>query len=180
MAGAARAAGVSVGLVQHYFANKQELLQATFSSVRADTLARVDAAIARAEQRGERIEHMLADNLLQLLPLDAVRREETLLGQAFAGLALEDERLAEHLRVAQHALRARVAQGLANGKECGEVEADADTEAEAHGLVALAEGLAARLLVSDTRAERRWARDAIRQQAARLCPGACGQHPRAR
>lgn len=177
VAGAAGSAGASVGMVQHYYASKEALLRDTFTAVRADVLARVDAAVVRSERRHARIEQMLARSLKQLLPLDARRREEAYLMQAFAGLALEDEALAGHLRDAHRAHRERIALALSNGKRCGEVEGETDVDAEAYGLISLTEGLSARLLVSATRPERRWAGHALEAQAARLCPGPCHHHP---
>lgn len=177
MAGAARSAGVSVGMVQHYYANKEALLRDTFTAVRGDVLARVDAAVSRAERRHTRIEEMLARSLQQLLPLDARRREEAYLMRSFAGLALEDESLAGHLVEAHRAHRQRVALGLSNGKQCGEVLSHTDVDAASYALIALTDGLAAQLLASATRDERRWARHALQAEAARLCPGPCGHHP---
>ena len=176
VAGAARSAGASVGMVQHYYASKEALLGETYRSVRADVLARVDAAVALAERRHARIERMLARSLKQLLPLDAQRREEAYLMQAFAGLALEDETLAARLRDAHRTHRELVALALSNGQRCGEVEAETDVDAEAYGLISLTEGLSARLLVSATRPERRWAGQVLEAQAARLCPGPCHHH----
>lgn len=176
MAKAASAAGVSVGLVQHYFASKDELLMQTASAVRHDVLARIDAATARSEAHGARIESMLTDGLAQLLPLDNRRRDETYLMHAFAGLALEHEPLRRHLRAEQDQVVARAVQALQNGKVCGEVDPDADVETAGYAVIALTEGLAARLLVHAGRPQRAWAAAAIAEQAARLCPGECSHY----
>lgn len=175
---AAEAAGVSVGLVQHYFASKEELLIETAMTVRFDVLARVDAAIADSEQDGARIETMLADSLAQMLPLDGRRREEVYLVQAFASMAVEHSLLRDHVRAGQEQLAARVVEALRNGKQCGEVEANTDTEAAGYAAIALAEGLAAHLLIHAGRSQRAWAGDAIVELSARLCPGTCNHYPR--
>lgn len=174
MARAAEAAGVSVGLVQHYYGSKEELLIDTFAAVRADVLTRIDAEIARAEKRGARIEEMLADGLGQLLPLGGRRRSEVYVAHAFAGLALEDATLRAHLRAAQEQVQERVATGLANGKKCGEVDPALDVDEAAYALMALTDGLAARLLVHAGPAQRTWALESIRSRVADLCPGECG------
>lgn len=169
----AEAAGVSVGLVQHYYGSKEELLIDAFAAVRADVLTRIDAEIARAEKRGARIEEMLVDGLGQLLPLGSRRRDEVYVAHAFAGLALEDETLRGHLRTAQEQLQQRVSTGLTNGKECGEVDADLDVDQAAYGLVALTDGLAARLLIHAGPSQRTWAVESLRARATELCPGEC-------
>ncbi|MBA4024374.1 MAG: TetR family transcriptional regulator [Gordonia sp.] len=174
VARAAEAAGVSVGLVQHYYSSKEELLIDTFASVRADVFTRIDAEIARAEKRGSRIEQMLFDGLAQLLPIGARKRDEVYVAHAFAGLALEDPTLRGHLRTANEQLQQRVAVGLTNGKECGEVDPSLDVDEAAYALVALTDGLAARLLVHAGAAQKKWALDSIRACARELCPGECG------
>lgn len=176
MAKAADAAGVSVGMVQHYFATKDQLLIDTARAVRHDVLARIDAATARSEARGARIESMLADGLAQLLPLDNRRRHETYLMHAFTGMALEHQPLRRHLRAEHEQLVARVVLALRNGKVCGEVDPDTDAETAGYATMALTEGLAARLLVHAGRRQRDWATAALADQAAQLCPGACSHY----
>ncbi|MDN5853330.1 MAG: TetR family transcriptional regulator, partial [Actinomycetia bacterium] len=88
IAGVAQSADVSVGLVQHYYSSKEQLLLDTFRTVCQDVLARVDAAIVRAERRHERIEQMLLDGLEQLLPRTKKRRDEEHLEHSIAGTAL--------------------------------------------------------------------------------------------
>jgi AcrR family transcriptional regulator len=170
----AEAAGVSVGMVQHYYGSKEELLIDAFAAVRADVLTRIDGEIARAEKRGARIEEMLVDGLGQLLPIGARRRDEVYVAHAFAGLALEDATLQVHLRAAHEQLQNRVAIGLTNGKECGEVDTELDVDLAAYSLVALTDGLAARLLIHTGGTQRSWALQSIRARAADLCPGKCG------
>ena len=173
---AAEAADVSVGLVQHYFASKEELLIETAITVRSDVLTRVDAAIAEAEKDGARIETMLADGLAQMLPLDERRREEVYLVQAFASMAVEHSSLRQHVRAGQEQMASRVDEALRNGKQCGEVDADTDTEAAGYAAIALADGLSAHLLIHADRAQRVWARTALAEQSARLCPGTCNHY----
>lgn len=171
----AAAAGVSVGLVQHYYASKEELLVETLGTVLDDVLARVDTASARAERRHARIERMMAAALEQLLPLDRVRQEETYLRHAFAALALDREVLRPHQRRFDELLTARAVRAIENGTRCGEVARDVDAPLEAEALLALAGGLASRLLVDDRLAHRRRARQAIAGRAAALFAGPCAR-----
>jgi AcrR family transcriptional regulator len=175
IANAAAAAGVSVGLVQHYYASKDDLLAATFASVRQDILERVATATELAERRHDRIERMLLAGLEELLPLDRRRHEEAYLTAAFAGLALEREPLREHLRRSDSGLLGRVVTAIDNGKACGEVPPETDAATQGFLLLSLAEGLAARLLVHAGAQERAWARGALRQQAAHTFPGRCAR-----
>ncbi|WP_165945616.1 TetR/AcrR family transcriptional regulator [Micromonospora sp. KC606] len=176
IAGVARSAGISVGLVQHYYSSKEELLLDAFRSVRQDILDRIDASIVRAERRHERIELMLRDALEQFLPLSRQRTDETNLMHAFAGLALENRSLHPGLRDAHSAHQTRVETALENGKVCGEVEAVTDSRAEAYALLALTDGLAVRLLTAPGRAQRTWARQALSREISRLFPGECRHH----
>lgn len=176
IAGVAQAAEVSVGLVQHYYSSKEQLLLDTFRTVRQDVLARVDAAIVRAERRHERIEQMLLDGLEQLLPLTRKRRDEVHLVHSFAGAALENAVLQPGFREALTEHQSRVEQALENGKLCGEVESATDSPAEAYALLALTDGLAARLLTQRSQAQRVWARAALARETARLFPGECHRH----
>ncbi len=173
IARAAQAAGVSVGLVQHYYASKKDLLADAFAAVRSDVLTRIDAEIARSEKRGARIETMVVDGLSQLLPIGTRRRAEVYLSHAFAGLALEDETLRVQLRDARRQLQDRVSTALANGITCGEVDADTDPEQAAYGLLALTDGLASHLLTQSGPQPRAWSAAVLRARAGELCPGEC-------
>ncbi|GAB2702824.1 TetR/AcrR family transcriptional regulator [Nocardia thraciensis] len=80
-------AGVSVRLVQYYFGNKEELIRATFRAVIDDAatqfMRRVEELGANAGPRDT-----LRTILLGLLPLDEVRRENTIVLAAFHAAAL--------------------------------------------------------------------------------------------
>lgn len=176
IAGIARAAGVSVGMVQHYYDSKDDLFADTFVSIRSDIEQRADAAIAEAEKQGDRIENMLFAGLSQLLPLDSERQQETYLTRVFAGLALENERLAATLIASDDALTTRIAQGLENGKECGEVEPNTDSDIAAYALLALTNGLAGRLLMHSHKERQLWSQQSVAKHLAHLCPGECSRY----
>ncbi|UPK76299.1 TetR family transcriptional regulator C-terminal domain-containing protein [Nocardioidaceae bacterium SCSIO 66511] len=176
IAGVAQTADISVGLVQHYYSSKEELLLDTYRTVNDDVLARVDGAVVRAERRHERIEQMLLAALEQFLPITKKRRNEVRLVRAFAGAALENSALQPGYRAALAEHQTRTEQALENGKLCGEVDPSTESAAEAYALLALADGLAGSLLVRQSRTQQSWARAALAREAARLFPGECRRH----
>ncbi|MFE7225556.1 TetR/AcrR family transcriptional regulator [Nocardioides sp. NPDC057577] len=175
VAGTAKAAGVSVGLVQHYYDSKESLLADTLSRLLIDIEVRVDAAITLAERDHARIEHMLGAGLLELLPLSPVHRDETYLRHAFAGLALDNPTLAEHQRAFDRRFRDRITQAVRNGMECGEVIPDTDSLLEGEAAFALTQGLAARLLLDGHDGARNRAKAAIAARMASVFVGPCAR-----
>ncbi|MFI5477564.1 TetR/AcrR family transcriptional regulator [Streptomyces rubiginosohelvolus] len=135
-------AGMSVGLVQHYFTAKDEMLLATFTRVNERFTTRVDASVNRGEAEGRTIADMLRQALAELIPLDAARREEFRVRLAFSGQAAHSTRLATVQRETLAGVRARVARAIDNGTECGEVAKAIDAAEQALRIVAFAEGLA--------------------------------------
>ena len=118
------------------------------------------------------------DGLSQLLPIGTRRRDEVYVAHAFAGLALEDESLRGALRSAHEQLHERVATGLTNGKECGEVRPGVDVDEASYGLVALTDGMGGRLLIHQGQAQRAWAISGLHERVAELCPGECAHRKR--
>lgn len=78
----ARACGVSIGTVQHYFATKDDMLVAAYAGV----VVRVRARIA-AVGLGDDVRQNLARVLTELLPLDQERRAEARVQLAFSARA---------------------------------------------------------------------------------------------
>lgn len=176
IAGTARAAGVSVGLVQHYYADKDALVADAMHAIRADVEGRVEAATALAEARHERIEDMVFAGLCELLPLDERRRAEAYLRHSFAGLALEDQRLARRLRESEASLTARAVGAIENGVACGEVTDATTAPLVGHELVVLAEGLSARLLGEPAAEARDLALATLRRRLGEVFPGFCRRY----
>lgn len=134
-------AGVSVGLVQHYFASKDDLLRYAYTQVTERVLAR---AVRRAEELDKHrssIRRALGESLAERLPLDEARRAEWRVLFTFTARAVDRPDLAAMRNQTEAAIRARLAQAIANGKECGEVPPDTDTDSAATGLLAAVEGL---------------------------------------
>lgn len=151
MAKVAAEAGISVGLVQHYFARKDDLILFAYGQVLADARRRAETRIATGERNHEPIRTMLFDALAQLLPLDARRRSQYRISEAFWGRALDSPDLARTAQRTAADLRAEVARAVRNGKECGEVEEAVDSEAAALRISAMVDGLARVLYQESTR-----------------------------
>ncbi|BCM72927.1 MULTISPECIES: TetR/AcrR family transcriptional regulator [Streptomyces] len=135
-------AGMSVGLVQHYFTAKDEMLLATFTRVNRRFTARVDELVNRGEAEGRTIAVMLRQALAELLPLDDTRRAEHLVRLAFADQAAHNTRLATVQKETLADIRSRVAQAIDNGTVCGEVTGTVDAADQALRIVACTDGLA--------------------------------------
>ncbi|MFI6031685.1 TetR/AcrR family transcriptional regulator [Amycolatopsis magusensis] len=123
----AAAAGVTTGMVQHYFRTKEEMLLFALEAVSE----RVEARIA-AHPRGAL--ELVRALLVEQLPLDETRRAEGRVALAFQAAATHSEAIAAKLREASEGLRAHLA-GLLR-----EVTS-ADPHQTATALLALVEGL---------------------------------------
>ncbi|MDA0632578.1 TetR/AcrR family transcriptional regulator [Nonomuraea sp. MCN248] len=133
----ATAAGMSIGLVQHYFASKDEMLLYATVLLRDRLSERLRHGLAGMESAAPR--DVLRALLVTLLPLDAEARTETLVGVAVFIRALNDETLAARYREGQTRLAAAVA-GCLQG-----LTTDPGTAADT--LLALVDGLASGLLL---------------------------------
>ncbi len=135
-------AGISVGLIQHYFADKDALLRFAY----ADCLRRIDARIATRIEAGEAarepISTMLLDCLRELLPVDAERTTEFRVERTLWTAAFTDESLAAIAARATADTHRRIAAAIDNGKHCGEVDTAADSAAAATMILATTRGLA--------------------------------------
>ncbi|GAA0929011.1 TetR/AcrR family transcriptional regulator [Virgisporangium aurantiacum] len=173
----AATAGISVGLVQHYFKSKDDMLLFAFTHVRDRIDARVAEGVAAGVRSGARIEHVLLDALGELLPLDERRHRECRVTLAFAGRTVDNPRLAEALNAGAEGVRARLAEAIHNGKECGEVPVETDDRLEAVRLLSLVDGLALHAFTGPGSVSPDAARAALARHLGTLFPGPC-HHPR--
>lgn len=146
IANVARSAQVSVGLVQHYFDSKDVLVQASYDACLDRVGTRIESVIELGEHQRSPIRVMIESALNQLLPLDEARTAESRLRQEFLGLSVRNPRLTETARHRDSELLLRLTAGIENGKTCGEVEPNHDSEASAKSLLTLCHGTAARSL----------------------------------
>lgn len=170
----AKEAGISVGLVQHYYRSKDAMLADAHTAVITRVEARADRAVIDAESRRARIEHILVEALAELLPLDGERRDEWYLSRAFAAAALENDDLRAALVAGEQRLRSRVAGAVRNGRDCGELVDDVDEQVEAAALLAHVSALADQLAWS-TGLDADAVLDVLRRDCARLLPGPCSR-----
>ncbi|MFI2619610.1 TetR/AcrR family transcriptional regulator [Streptomyces sp. NPDC018584] len=166
-------AGMSVGLVQHYFTAKDEMLLATFTRVNGRFTARVDELVNRGEAEGRTIAEMLRQALTELIPLDDDRRAEFLVRRAFADQAAHNARLADVQKETLVGIRSRVAQAIKNGTVCGEVPQEMDAADQALRIVAFAEGLALHRHVDPDGTPEPAILAALDQQLDRVFTGTC-------
>ncbi|WP_436492110.1 TetR/AcrR family transcriptional regulator [Actinokineospora sp. HUAS TT18] len=110
----AEAAGVSAGLVQHYFRTKQAMLLAAMDSVAGQVEARVRSAQADREPADA-----LREIARQLVPLDDERATEGRVSLAFVAHAIADPELAAVYRETWQRLEDLLAQliAAARGRE---------------------------------------------------------------
>lgn len=146
-------AGISVGLIQHYFANKDELLRFSYEDCLRRSADRVAQHISDGEAAGQPISAMLLAGLAELLPLDTERTMEFRVDRSLWTQSLNNPELAEIARRAHHELCGRIATAIQNGKECGEVDAEVDSAAAATMITSAARGLADALSIEPQRVE---------------------------
>ncbi|MEV8360643.1 TetR/AcrR family transcriptional regulator [Streptomyces niveus] len=166
-------AGMSVGLVQHYFTAKDEMLLATFTRVNGRFTARVDELVNRGETEGRTIAEMLRQALAELMPLDDARRAEFLVRLAFADQAAHNARLAVVQRETLVGIRSRVAQAISNGTACGEVAQGIDAADQALRIVAFTEGLALHTHIDPDGTPKLAILAALDDQLGRVFTGTC-------
>lgn len=166
-------AGMSVGLVQHYFTAKDEMLLATFTRVNGRFTARVDQLVNRGEAEGRTIAEMLRQALAELMPLDDARRAEFLVRLAFADQAAHNPRLAAVQKETLVGIRSRVAQAIRNGTVCGEVAQGIDAADQALQIIAFTEGLALHTHIDPDGTPKPALLAALDDQLGRVFTGTC-------
>lgn len=88
-------AGVSMGMVQHYFSDKEEMVLFALRSMTEQVSRRMEAALAALpDDPMARVRAVLVETL----PLDDERRLEAQVGATFLARAPVDPRIAEYLR----------------------------------------------------------------------------------
>lgn len=130
-------AGVSTGMVQHYFRTKDEMMTFALGMVMDRIRERSQAELAPAPPR-----ELVRGLLLQVLPLDETRRLENHVVLAFLAYAAVKPSIASGLREAAAQMRTFLASQLqAAGPADG-----VDPERAAAGLLALVDGLGLQML----------------------------------
>lgn len=135
----ATAAGVTAGMVQHYFRTKEEMLLFAVEAVSERVQARLadEAELGQPPAPGAFVRALL----VQLLPFDDTRRIEGRVAVAFQAYTLRSTAIAEKLREANDGLRAYLADLIHDAQATGQAPAHLDPHRTATALLALVEGL---------------------------------------
>lgn len=145
----AKEAGYSNGVLAHYFTDKDEILlsalRQSHQRIRERLARKVDSASGLAALR-----ELLLDNL----PLDAERAQETRLEVSFWSRSLAAERLAEVQRAEAAELRTAVRDLLSQAAAAGELTTDQSLDDVTEQLLALVDGLSLHLLLYPDRLRR--------------------------
>ncbi|WP_327106243.1 TetR/AcrR family transcriptional regulator [Nonomuraea glycinis] len=145
----AKEAGYSNGVLAHYFTDKDEILlsalRQSHQHIRERLARKVDAASGLAALR-----ELLLDNL----PLDAERTQETRLEVSFWSRSLASERLAEVQRAEAAELRSAVRDLLGQARAAGELTSDQSLDDLTEQFLALVDGLSLHLLLYPDRLRR--------------------------
>lgn len=139
-------AGVSVGLVQHYFTSKDEMLQFALERVGADLEARLVRKISALGPEPDPYD-VIWIVLCERLPLTTRRRAQTQVMVAWLGRVALHRELNHYLVIGTARLRDYLADQLRAGQQRGHVNPDIDPASAADALLGLNEGLAAQLVV---------------------------------
>ncbi len=146
----AEASGTSTTVVSHYFADKPDLVKATYQEVGDRVTSRLDAALDSADR--------LRSVLEALLPLDEDRIRDWRLLFTFLGLAATDAELTAEQRSRAITARIRIEQAIRAEQHAGLLCPDIDGVAAARLLLALVLGIGMQALFDPAD----WPHDRIR------------------
>ncbi len=134
-------AGVSSGMVQHYFRTKDEMMAFALAVIREHIQVRVDAAVAELGESPS-ARSLLRTMLGELLPLDEPRRADGRVALAFLAYTAVRPDAAASLREDAAAMLTFIADLIRSAQAAGDVRAGVDPAHAGAGLMATAEGLA--------------------------------------
>ncbi|WP_016699049.1 TetR/AcrR family transcriptional regulator [Actinoalloteichus spitiensis] len=162
-------AGVSVGLIQHYFSGKEALLRYAYDDATSGLGYRVRRRVRSLEAAGRPVLEVLVDSLVELLPLDEERQVEYRVRSALWSQAAHDPGLAEVARRSGGDLLRHVTDVIVGGVRRGEVSTRLDPEHAARAVLATVQGLADQVAFSG--ADAFPARDVLRSVVAGVFAG---------
>jgi AcrR family transcriptional regulator len=152
LADVAEESGWSIGSIRHYFPNKDELIAAALWRVGE----RVDGRI-RLRTAGGMTMKDLRTAAVELLPLDAESREDSVVYLAFVAQAAVVPALADAAEGAAQRLQEPLAARIAYAVRDGELPAHLDAGQEAARLRLLLDGLRLQLLTTPRHTPVKWA-----------------------
>jgi AcrR family transcriptional regulator len=138
-------AGVSTGMVQHYFCTKDEMMTFAMEMVMDNMRARSTAAAERSE-RPASPGSLIRAVLMQILPLDEPRRLEGHVILAFLAYAAVKPAIAVGMRESSGQMRAFIADQIRAAQATTKTALRIDPAKAATGLMALVDGLGVHIL----------------------------------
>jgi AcrR family transcriptional regulator len=138
-------AGVSVGMVQHYFSTKDEMLLFALQRVGDDLAARLARTINALPEPRDPYE-VIYLTLRERLPLDQRRRVQIQALVAWLGRSIAQPELTDYMTGGTRQLRDHLSHQLRRGQHTGRLSSPIDPALAADALLALTDGLAAHLL----------------------------------
>ena len=166
LADVAAESGWSIGSIRYYFPNKDELV----ASALWRAGERVDERIRRRTAGGMTMND-LRIAATELLPLDADRREMSLVYLAFQAQAAVVPALSDAAEGAAQRLQEPLAARIAHLVKAGELPAHLDAEHEAARLRVLLDGLRLQLLTTPRHTSSEWALAVLDDHLAALAAG---------
>jgi AcrR family transcriptional regulator len=135
-----------MGLVEHYFKTKEQMLRFAFEAVSEHAAERIGARLVELPDPAQPAQALRAV-LHEMLPLDQTRRAEAVVGFAFLARATVEPELAALLRAGYLQLRDFTADQIRRAQAAGQVADTVDPDTEAAVLLALLDGLTAHALI---------------------------------
>jgi AcrR family transcriptional regulator len=166
LADVAEESGWSIGSIRHYFPNKDELIAAALWRVGE----RVDDRIRRRTAGGMTLKDLRAA-AVELLPLDAGSREDSVVYLAFLAQAAVVPLLADAAEGAAQRLQEPLAARIGCAAQAGELPAHLDAEHEAARLRVLLDGLRLQLITTPRHTPAEWALAVLDDHLAALAAG---------
>ena len=163
LADVAAESGWSIGSMRHYFANKDELVASALWRVGE----RVDERI-RCRTAGGMTMNDLRIAAVELLPLEAASRQDSLVHLAFVAQAAVVPDLADAAEGAAQRLQEPLAARIAHLVQAGELSAQLDPEHEAARLRVLLDGLRLQLVTTPRHTSASWAMAVLDDHLAAL------------
>ncbi len=142
----AQEAGVSTGMLQHYFSTKDEMMTFALAVVSENVEARLADADIDGHAGSPSPRDVVRALLLEMLPLDETRRREGHVGLAFHAYAAVRPAVADDLRADTTRLQAFLADRIRAAQRTGDAPAGLNPEHEARTLLAVVEGLSLHIL----------------------------------
>lgn len=147
----AEEAGLAIGSIRHYFTTAEGIVRFALETLVARVSARLETRLASllpqldaGSLSGGAAKELTVDLLAELLPLDEVRRQESVVWLAFEETARTDPALADVFETSVRGSRKLMARTLESMSHREALRVDLDLDLEVDALAALIDGLTLR------------------------------------